>query len=117
MVEMTLQIPEKLAARIGASGVWFPTIIETGLLAFQSSSTVQASNELIRFLSSNPTPKDVLDFFLSEKYQDRLGYLLDLNGENEASESEIAELAEWTKLNHISILLKIQAANLLKEKA
>lgn len=116
MVEMTVQIPDKLAARIGASGAWFSTIIEIGLLGFQSSATIHAANDVVRFLSFSPSPQDVFDFFLDEKHQERMNHLLDLNGENEADEFEQAELSEWTKLNHLSILLKAQAAKLLKER-
>jgi len=116
MVEMTVQIPEKLAARIGASGVWLPTIFELGLTNFKNLKPTGAKAELVEFLSQNPTPQQVSDYFLSDAHQERLDYLLDLNGEGETNDSQREELNEWIKLNHISILLKAQAAKLDKSR-
>ena len=105
MTEITMQMPDALAARIGASGAWFPTIIELGMTNFRNLKPMEAKAELVEFLSESPTPQQVLD------------YLLDLNGESEINERQREELSEWTRLNHISILLKTRAAKLLKNKS
>ncbi len=113
---MTVQIPERLAARIGASGAWVSTIIEIGMAGFHTSAIANASGDLVDFLSRNPTPQAVLSFFLAEEFQERLDFLLDLNGEGEIDEMEKIELGEWVKLDHIAVLLKAQAAKLIKDR-
>jgi len=117
MTEITMQMPDALAARIGASGAWFPTIIELGMTNFRNLKPMEAKAELVEFLSESPTPQQVLDYYISDKNQKRLDYLLDLNGESEINERQREELSEWTRLNHISILLKTRAAKLLKNKS
>jgi len=115
MVEMTVQVPEKLAARIGATGAWFPMVIELGMTNFKNSQPADAKAELIEFLSQNPTPQQVLDYRLSAGFQERLDYLLDLNGEDEIDKRQKEELEEWTKFNHICILLSAAATKALKK--
>jgi hypothetical protein len=84
---------------------------------FQFPSTRGASAELIEFLSRKPSPKEVFDYYISDKHQKRLDNLLDLNGEGEITESQERELDEWMKFDHISIMLKIRAAKLSKQNA
>ena len=114
MVEMTLEVRDSLAPQMQSFGVWLSTIIELAAANFKTSAPQKAAAELIDFLSNNPSPPEVLNYFLSENYQKRLDCLLNLNGESEIDERETEELSEWTKLNHISILMKAQAAKLIK---
>ncbi len=114
MMEVTVNLPDKLAARIGASGVWLPTIIELSSVGFRTPATARASAETINFLSANPSPHEVLDFFISDELQKRLDYLLEKNGEVKIEEDERLELDEWVKFDHITTMLKVQAAKLLK---
>ena len=114
MTEITITLPDKLAAQIGGADFWLPTMIELSMVGFCSPSTAQASAELIKFLSINPSSQEVLDYFVSDELQTRLDYLLDLNGEGEITESGREELKEWRKFNHITTMLKINAAKLTK---
>lgn len=109
MVEITMQLPEKLAARIGASGAWFPTIIELGLSSFRTRAALTAA-ELQSFLEANPLPEDVLAFRASPRSQLRLEKLLALNKTNLLSEKEELELDELEKIEHAVVMLKAQAA-------
>ncbi len=117
MVELTLQVSDSFAKRIQSFGDWSSTIIELSLVDFKFKSTKEASAKLINFLSQNPSPQKVFDYYISDKHQKRLDDLLDLNGEGEISDSQKEELREWNKLNHYSILLKAQAAKLIRGKA
>jgi hypothetical protein len=114
MVEMTVEVRDSLAPQIQSFGGWLSTIIELAAANFKTSAPQKASAELIEFLSNNPAPPEVMKCFLSETHQERLDYLLDLNGEGEIDDEQKEELSEWTKLNHIAILLKAQAAKLMK---
>ncbi len=115
MVEITMQISESLAREIQSYGDWSSTIVELRLADFQFPSVRGVSAELIDFLSHNPSPKEISDYFISDKHQKRLGDLLEWNREGEAMEKHQKELDEWEKFEHISILMKTKARKLLKE--
>ena len=115
MTEITITLPDKLAAQIGGADFWLPTMIELSMVGFRSPATARASAEVINFLSTNPSPQEVFDCFLSDELQARLDYLLDLNGEGETDETERLELDEWMKFDHITIMLKARAAKLIKQ--
>ena len=114
MVEMTVQVPEKLAARIGASGAWLPTIFELGLTLFRTKASVTAM-ELVSFLETNPLPEKVLAYHASRRSHLRLERLLALNEANLLSEKENQELDELEKIEHLVVMLKAQAAKQLKQ--
>ncbi len=114
MTEMTIEVRDSLAPQIQSFGVWLSTLVELAAVNFKTSAPQKASAELIDFLSSNPTPPEVMKYFLSATHQERLDYLLDLNGEGEIDDEQKRGLSEWTKLNHITILLKAQTAKLMK---
>ncbi len=114
MVELTLQVSKSGATQIQSFGSWASTIIELRLIDFQYKSTKEASTVLIDFLSQNPSPQKVLDYFISTKLQKRLDDLLDMNREGEITENHQKELDEWGKIDHISILMKAKAGKLLK---
>lgn len=80
MTELTMQVPDSLAARIRGLGVWFPQILELGLLNF-ATPTRASVFEVIAFLERNPTPQEVLRYEASPKQQRRVGRLLSLNKE------------------------------------
>ena len=116
MVEITMQVSKSLATRIQSFGDWSATIIELSLADFQFQSAKEAATGLISFLSQNPSPQKVFNYFISDKHQKRLDDLLNLNGEGEININERQELDEWMKFDHISTMLKIQAAKLDKAK-
>ena len=115
MVEVTMQVPNELAAQIQVVSAWMPTILELNFAGFKTPVATVAA-DVIKFLTQNPSPQEVRDFYLSDEWQDRISNLLDMNREGEAGEQEQAELDEWMKFDHISIMLKVQAAKLLKQK-
>lgn len=109
MIQMTMQVPEKLAKRIQPISLWLPTILELSLIGYKTLAT-QTASELIEFLSKNPTPQEVLDYHVSEDRQERLRRLLTLNREGMLSELEILELDELQKIEDVMIFLKARIA-------
>lgn len=114
MVELTLQIPNSLAQQIQPISNWLPTIIELSVANFKSSHVKKASDELIAFLSNNPTPEKVLKYKISEKSQNRVSDLLAKNGDGTIKSSEDKELDEWQKFNNICFHLSAQSLKLTK---
>lgn len=111
MVELTLQIPNSLAQQIQPISSWLPTIIELSVANFKFSHVKKASDELIEFLSSNPNPKKVLKYKISDESQNRVSELLKKNGDGTINSTEDNELDEWQKFNNICFHL---SANTLK---
>ena len=114
MVELTLQVSNSLAQKIQSFGAWSAAILELNFAEFKSASVKSARDSLVKFLSKNPSPPMVLDYYISEQNQKRLNFLLDLNGEGEIDSKQSQELTEWRAFNHISTMLKAKAAKLKK---
>lgn len=114
MVELTLQIPNSLAQQIQPISNWLPTIIELSVANFKCLQVKKASDDLIAFLSSSPTPNKVLKYKISDKLQKRVSELLSVNGERTLNLNENKELDEWEKFNNICIMLSAQTLKLTK---
>lgn len=116
MVEMTVQIPEELAARIRPFGPWLPTVLELGLAGFTTVASATAS-ELIRFLAGAPSPREVLEYHVPDQTQTRLRRLLALNEAGLVGEDEARELDELQRIEHSVVMLKTGIALNLSEHA
>lgn len=108
MVEMTVTIPDRLADRLQLMKTWLPVILELSLEGFKTPA-VQTLSEIITFLSTGPSPEQVLAFMVSERAQERLERLLALNKAGLLSPAEQEELDELERIEHIMVLLKAQA--------
>ena len=71
-------------------------------------------DEVLTFLTSSPTPAQIIAFHASAEAQDRLRYLLDANREGTLTSQENAELEEASQLNHLFTLLKAKAHQTLQ---
>ena len=109
MVHMTLDVSDALAERIRPIEPWLPTVLELSLVGFQTVATAIAT-EVIRFLSNDPAPHEVMAYQASERSQARLQCLLALNTAGLLGEEEQRELDEMQHIEHIIIMLKAQIA-------
>ena len=109
MVQMTMQVSEELATRLRPIGRWLPTVLELILVGFKTLATATAT-EVIEFLSTEPTPQDVLNYHVSDRAQAQLQRLLALNAVGMLGEAEQQELDELQRIEHIMIMLKAQVA-------
>ena len=114
MVETKMQVPDNLARRLQPMHDWLPSVLELSLVGFRTQA-VQTASEIIEFLAKGPSPKDVMDFHVSDRAQERLRRLLAISQAGLASEEEQAELDEIGQVEHIVILLKAQALEHLAE--
>jgi hypothetical protein len=113
MVQMTVQLPDDLAVKIQPLDRWLPAILKLSLLGCKTMATVTAT-ELLEFLLRNPTPKQFLNYHVSDRAQMRLRRLLALNEAGLLSEEEQLELDELERLEHLVVMLKAQVAKQLK---
>ncbi len=105
MTQLTLEVSDELAERIRPLSSWLSTVLELSLVGFQTMAAATAT-EVIRFLSGDPTPEEVLAYHASEQAQTRLQRLLALNEAGLLAKVEECELDELQKIEHILVMLK-----------
>ncbi|NJN92111.1 MAG: hypothetical protein HC878_18260, partial [Leptolyngbyaceae cyanobacterium SL_5_14] len=100
MAELTIQIPDDLAERLKPLQNRLPELLSQLLnpTDLSPASTVslrempQAYLEVLDFLTTQPSPQDILAFKVSPQAQERLSILLSKNKENALTEAETREL-------------------------
>lgn len=113
---LTLQAPDRLAERLRPLSPWLPTVLELSLVGFKTRA-VQTASELVAFLSAGPTAEQVAACTVSEGAQQRLRRLLALNEAGLLSEEEQVELDEIEQIEHIMLMLKVDARQRLMGNA
>ena len=71
--------------------------------------------EVFKFLSSTPTPEQIIAFKPSDRSEDRLSELLSLNRQGILGESERIELDQYLWVNHLMNMLKIRVREKLTD--
>lgn len=69
------------------------------------------------FLETEPSPQEVVDFFLPDDLQTRLDELLDKNGEGQLTHAEQEELTEFLNVDEMFSLLKTKMKLKLKTQS
>ena len=127
MVELNIQVPDELAQRLEPFRNRLPELltrlIETippsrsladSLLPITNpTNTPLAYAEVLDFLIARPTPQEIAAFKVSTEAQAHISTLLDKNREGTLNETEAAELDLYEQLEHLMILLKAKAYNLI----
>lgn len=67
------------------------------------------------FLATEPSPQEIIDFYLPDDLQARLDDLLDRNSESEITPSEREELERFLNANQMFSLLKTKMKLKLKQ--
>lgn len=108
MVEIKMQVADSLAQRLQPMHDWLSIVLELSLVGFKTPA-VQTASEIVEFLSTGPSPREVMAYHVSDRAQARLRHLLAINEVGLASEAEQVELDEIGQIDHLVILLKAQA--------
>jgi len=66
------------------------------------------------FLATEPSPQEIIDYYMPEDLQARLDELLDKNGEGEIKPSEREELERFLNANQMFSMLKTKMRLKLK---
>lgn len=69
------------------------------------------------FLETEPSPQEIVDFFLPDDLQARLDDLLDKNGEGQLTYTEQEELTEFLNIDEMFSLLKTKMKLKLKKQS
>ncbi|MEQ9234873.1 hypothetical protein [Coleofasciculus sp. E2-BRE-01] len=127
MAELTIQVPDELAQRLEPLRDRLPELLQRLVetvppripLPNQISSVTNPTNapiaytEVLDFLITRPTPQEITTFKVSAEAQERLRTLLDKNREGTLTEAEATELDLYEQLEHLMILLKAKAYDLI----
>ncbi|MEQ8385841.1 MAG: hypothetical protein RH949_26135 [Coleofasciculus sp. A1-SPW-01] len=127
MAELTIQVPDELAQRLEPLRDRLPELLQRLVetvppripLPNQISSVTNptdapiAYTEVLDFLIARPTPQEITTFKVSAEAQERLRTLLDKNREGTLTEAEATELDLYEQLEHLMILLKAKAYDLI----
>jgi hypothetical protein len=70
---------------------------------------IKTYEEVFEFLTSTPTPEQIIAFRPSEVAQERIRYLLDVNRNGTLTAEERTELDELSQIEHFMQMLKIWA--------
>lgn len=69
------------------------------------------------FLETEPSPQEIVDFFLPDDLQTRLDELLDKNGKGQLTHAEQEELTEFLNVDEMFSLLKTKMKLKLKTQS
>ena len=110
-VEITLQVPQSLGARLQRVRERLPEILERGLREVQAERSweFEDENTVMELLASQPTPEQVLSLRPSPAFQAHVSNLLRRNKEGILSRQEEAELERYLTLEHLVRLAKAHA--------
>jgi hypothetical protein len=72
-----------------------------------AAERIKPYEEVFDFLTSTPTPEQIVDFRLSEAAQERVRHLLDVNRNGVLTNEERMELDELSQIEHVMRMLKI----------
>src|SRR5260370_5189398 len=119
MTTVTLEVPDDLARQFKIDPSRLPALIRYVLEARVTRQTTSTSaertvpvyHEMLEFLTSGPTPEQLLDFRISSSTQERLEELLDRNREDNLTQNERTELETYLQFSHLLTRLKARARN------
>lgn len=113
MAQLTIEVSEELAQNLVPIRERLPDILARALHE-QQPILNETYRYVVKFLTSNPSPQDILDFRPTQTTQERISELLEKNRAGELLPSESTELEEYVHINEVLTLLKTQTLKNLK---
>ena len=107
-MQMTIEIPDKLAEQLEPERSHLADIIERGL-RHRLSEASGLRREVISFLARGPQSGEIIAFKPSVAAVERVRELLDRNREGNLKPAEAAEMEETAELDEMVSLIKAEA--------
>lgn len=104
MPKITLEVPEELAAQLATIGDRLPEFLRLSLQ--QPILSAHIYRYILNFLASSPTPEQIAAFKPAPEMIERLQTLLTRSKAGELTPTELAELDEYERIEHLVIMLK-----------
>jgi hypothetical protein len=108
-MQVTVEIPDRLARRLGSAPNEIAEIIENGLRMRDWTGASALAGDVLEFLARGPAPSEIIAYHPSESATMRIRELLDRNRESTLSPAEEAELDEIALLDHLMTVIKAKA--------
>jgi hypothetical protein len=109
-MQVTIEIPESLAQRLGSEADRLEEIIESGLRLRDWAGGSAMAREVVDFLARGPRPQEIIAFRPSQTATERSRELLRRNQEGRLTPAEEAEMEEMALLDHLVTLIKAKAS-------
>jgi len=118
MTTITLEVPDELVAQLRMDPTLLPALLQEAIHTKRAKGPLPATSavsgpplyqEIMDFLTSSPTPAQLVAFKISEATQERLEDMLYKHREEALTPDEHAELETYRQLNHLIIRLKARA--------
>lgn len=115
-MQLTLQIPDDLAARLRPSQARLPQILSFGLreLEAQGAAGFSGLADVLEFLAGLPTPEQIMALRPSPALQALIDRLLERNREGGLSDDEQHQWQQYQYIEHLVRKAKIRAAQQLR---
>jgi hypothetical protein len=108
MLEVTIQVPEPLAAELAAARDRLPEVLSYGLQQLTPLPN-EVYQYVLEFLISQPSPEQVMQLGPTPAMQARVDQLLERNRLGTITTTESQELDEYERINHLITVLKARA--------
>lgn len=117
MSSVTLTLPDDLAERMRDLADRIPRTFEVALRSVlrADAPTVDAVDEVTQFLTTLPTPEQILAFRASPAVEERISALMEKNRTAGLSEDEEREWQTYEYAGHLVRMAKANAALKLKD--
>jgi hypothetical protein len=112
-MQMTIELPDGLAHRLGPEMEHLAEILEEGLASRRSKASGMW-REVATFLARGPQPGEIAAFRPAQRFLDRSRELQYRNREGLLTPEEAAELDEMASLDHFMLLIKAEARKVLE---
>ncbi len=104
MPRITLEISEELSEQLAQLGHRLPELL--ALTLQQPALPAHIYRYVLDFLASNPTPQKIAEFKPTSEMQERLRILLTRSKAGELTPSELKELDEYERIEHLVVMIK-----------
>lgn len=117
MMEITINVPDRLGQQLQQFGERLPEVLERGMqeLLNEQSDNFQQESEIVGLLARQPTPEQILAIRPSLEFQARMSDLLAQSKAGTLSRQDEAELERYLALEHLVRLAKAHAYEQLRQ--
>ncbi len=107
MAELKINVSDELAAKLQPFMDHLAEILEIGFREFEPKQSL-LYDEIIEFLASGPSSREILNLKPSQAANERVSELLDKNNSGTLTRKESVELDFYQELNHLMTLIKLR---------
>lgn len=105
MASITIDVPDELSEQLKQLGDRLPELLQQCVR--QPPLPANVYRYVLNFLASQPTPAEIADFRPTDEMQARLRELVTKNQEGGLSTAEAEELAEYERIEHLVVMIKL----------